>query len=241
MRMTSSAFLNKDGRFLLKITGGLCLYAFALLLNGCVTSPPQSKPYSLGYRELGLTTWHGQYLHGRPTISGEIYNMFGFSAAHRNLPFGTLLRVTDLKNKRSVEVKVNDRGPFIDGRVLSLSYAAAKKLDIIETGFAKVELKIIGNAPIFKRLPRLKKEDSGRYFVQVGSFQSEENAQRLKIMLDKIGEHPFVETLRTSTVPIYRVRLGPYLSEEKALSVVLDLHKQVSKDDTLSPIVVTDE
>src|SRR5437762_3762354 len=113
------------------------LAAIALLLvTGCartaVTSPP--RPAVLGAEETGLASWYGYPHHGRRTASGEIYDMNELTAAHRTLPLGTRLLVTNLANGRSVEVRVNDRGPFVKGRILDLSYAAARTLGAEGTG-----------------------------------------------------------------------------------------------------------
>ena len=92
---------------------------------------------------MGLASYYGHKFHGRPTASGEIFDMNGISAAHRELPLGTVIRVTHLGNGRSLKLKVNDRGPFIDNRILDLSLGAAKRLDMIEEGVAKVKIEIL--------------------------------------------------------------------------------------------------
>ena len=98
----------------------------------------QYKPHQIGY-----TSYYAHKFHGRPTASGEIFDMNGLSAAHRELPLGTMIRVTHLGNGRSVVLKVNDRGPFIEGRILDLSLGAAKKIDMIDEGVAKVMIEIV--------------------------------------------------------------------------------------------------
>jgi len=164
--------------------------------------------------------------------------MFGLTAAHKSLPFGTLLRITDLKTGRMVDVKVNERGPFSGRRLLALSYGAAKKLQIIDVKRAEIELKVIGRAPLFQPESRSHEQNTGTYLVQIGSFQSKENAMRLKEIVAKLGEKPFVETYETSALRVYRVRLGPYASEEEALSTVLGLRAKLSNHESISPIVV---
>lgn len=210
----------------------------ALLLSGCV-SPQQVKDPKIVYRELGIATWTGSYYHGRPTASGEPYNMFGFTAAHKTLALGTLLQVTDLSTGQSVEVKVNDRGPFIDRRaVVSLSYGAAKKLNMVERGLANVELKAIGRVPILKPTTKKISKRSESYLVQIGSFRIRENALRMKEIVADLGEKPFVESFEIAEGRIFRVRLGPYASEEIALSVVDRLLTALPKGSTIAPIVV---
>lgn len=96
-----------------------------------------------GYYEVGIASWYGPGFHGKRTASGEIYDMYGISAAHRTLPFGMIVKVVDLETGRSVVVRINDRGPFIEGRIIDLSYGAAKELGMVEKGLAKVGLKIV--------------------------------------------------------------------------------------------------
>lgn len=112
--------------------------------------PKPSKPSrtvspSPKYRssQIGYTSYYAHKFHGRPTASGEIYDMNGLSAAHRELPLGTIIRVTHLGNGKSVVVKVNDRGPFVEGRILDLSLGAAKKLDMVNEGVARVKIEIV--------------------------------------------------------------------------------------------------
>jgi rare lipoprotein A len=92
---------------------------------------------------VGYASWYGDYFHGRRTANGEIYNQFRYTAAHRSLPFNTLVEVTNLKTRRNVIVRINDRGPFIRGRIIDLSFAAAKKIGMVEDGVQKVRLKIL--------------------------------------------------------------------------------------------------
>lgn len=91
----------------------------------------------------GLASWYGPDFHGKPTASGEIFNMYAYTAAHRKLPFGTLVRVTNLYNGKSVVVRINDRGPFKRKRIIDLSYAAAKKIGMVEAGVVRVRIEVI--------------------------------------------------------------------------------------------------
>lgn len=95
------------------------------------------------YYEVGIASWYGPGFHGKRTASGEIYDMYGISAAHKTLPFGTIVKVVDLETQRSVVVRINDRGPFIEGRIIDLSYGAALELGMVRKGLAKVGLKIV--------------------------------------------------------------------------------------------------
>lgn len=132
--------------------------ALAMVTVGCATpaeiirrSPP-IPPAILGAEATGQASWYGVPYHGRRTASGEIYNMYQLTAAHRTLPLGTRLRVTHLENGRTVEVRVNDRGPFKLERIIDLSYAAARRLGAVETGLAPVRLRVVG-LPDGTRLP----------------------------------------------------------------------------------------
>ncbi|MEO1942298.1 MAG: septal ring lytic transglycosylase RlpA family protein [Campylobacterales bacterium] len=101
----------------------------------------------LGWREEGIASWYGPDFHSRMTASGEKYNMFSYTAAHKTLPLGTIIRVTNLKNRKSIVVKINDRGPFVANRIIDLSYSAAKVLGLDRAGTGKVELQVIGYLP----------------------------------------------------------------------------------------------
>jgi rare lipoprotein A len=107
------------------------------------TSAPQTTPAKIGETETGFASWYGNPYHGRRTASGEIYDMEQLTAAHRTLPFQTWVEVTDLDNGKKVDVRITDRGPFVDGRVIDLSLAAARKIEMVGPGVAKVKLKVI--------------------------------------------------------------------------------------------------
>ncbi len=210
------------------------VFVFLFLFTSCATSF-KPKTYHVGYREVGLASWYGKDFHGRPTASGEIYNMFGISAAHKSLPLGTLLLVTDLETGKSVEAKVNDRGPFVQKRILDLSYGAARQLGIVGPGLAKVEIKVIGRFPIF--LPESVVEKA--FFVQVGSYQVKENALRMKNQVARFYQQVAVKSFETSQGRMYRVHLGPYETEEEARSTVGQLRSERSLGGVISPIVVS--
>jgi len=102
----------------------------------------------LGYSETGKASWYGTYFHGRRTASGEIYDMYDYTAAHKRLPFGTLVQVENMANHRQVVVRINDRGPFVRGRIIDVSYTAAQELGMIQSGTARVRLKVLPVAPL---------------------------------------------------------------------------------------------
>jgi len=181
------------------------LFLFCLLVtvfSACSTIP--RRPYG-GYIERGIASWYGKDFHGRPTASGEIYNMYRLTAAHRLLPLGTIARVTNLKNGRSVVVKINDRGPFVDGRIIDLSYKAALKLGMVEDGLAPVEIRILKWGTL-----------AGDFTVQVGSFLVKKNALRVLRHLRKKYRNVYMVTYTTNNRTFYRVRVGSTRDIRKA-------------------------
>ncbi|MBN1696709.1 MAG: septal ring lytic transglycosylase RlpA family protein [Spirochaetales bacterium] len=126
--------------------------------------------------ETGYASWYGNKFHGRLTASGETYDMNKLTAAHKSLPFGTYVRVMNLMNGKSIVVKINDRGPFVKGRIIDLSRAAAEEIDMLGAGVVKVAVKKVAE-----------KERTERYEIQVGSFSKEENARTVKTLLEEKG------------------------------------------------------
>jgi rare lipoprotein A len=131
-----------------------------------------------GFVQVGIASWYGPGFHGSRTASGEIYNMYKLTAAHKTLPLGTYVKVINLENGKSVIVKVNDRGPFVKGRIIDLSYAAAKKLGMVKKGTARVKLIALGR----KVDGHYRQVDysRGRFFVQVGAFKNKLYAYRYR-------------------------------------------------------------
>jgi rare lipoprotein A len=173
--------------------------------------PVQPVPGRRGseYVERGIASWYGEEFHGNPTASGEIYNMYDLTAAHRTLPLGTSVMVTNLENHRSVRVRINDRGPFLKGRIIDLSYAAAKVIDMAEKGTARVEVVAFG-------VPKDHKEQAPVYAVQVGSFSKRENAERLLHEVREFFEGAYMTILETTQGSYYRVRVGKFPTRELA-------------------------
>ena len=173
--------------------------------------PPPEKETKIEKRETrevqqGIASWYGKDFHGKQTSSGEVYDMYQLTCAHNTLPLGTTVMVTNLENGKSVELKVNDRGPFVKGRIIDLSYAAARMLDMHAQGTALVKVEVIGSAP----------ELVQRYTLQVGSFVDETNAQRLAEQLRKNFDNVFVTMLETQTQKYHRVRVGQFDTRESA-------------------------
>lgn len=161
------------------------------------------------YKERGVASWYGRKFHGRRTSSGEIYDMHAMTAAHKSLPLPTWVRVTHLGNGRSIVVRVNDRGPFIDNRIIDLSYAAATALDMVDAGTALVEVEAMDfDTP---RATQTTAATSGApLFMQVGAFADRGNAERrLRELTDAGVDAAFLAQADTANGAVYRVRVGP--------------------------------
>ena len=173
-----------------------------------------------GYRERGVASWYGRKFHGRRTSSGEPYDMFAMTAAHRTLPLPSYVRVRNVANGRTVVVRVNDRGPFSKDRIIDLSYVAAHKLDIVANGTGVVEVEAItpGSAGAAHGAPVTSAATTpSKFYVQAGAFVSEANAVALKGRLLRAGFAPVeIETGELSDAVVYRVRVGPIASAEEA-------------------------
>lgn len=167
-----------------------------------------------GYKERGIASWYGTKFHGRATSSAEIYDMCQFSAAHKSLPIPSYARVTRLDTGASVIVRVNDRGPFHEGRVIDLSFAAASKLGINRTGTAKVEVEAISGSAAMPPPVALMPE-SEKSYLQIASFSKQDNAEALKERLQTVGlDHVQVRKHRLDGDPVWRVRIGPLGNHE---------------------------
>lgn len=210
----------------------LTILVIGLLLVACKTTFPVTsqetqthlKPYRVGkywyhplphardFKEQGIASWYGGYFHGRKTSNGEVYDMYGMTAAHKTLPLGIYVRVTNLKNNKSIIVRINDRGPFVRGRIIDLSYTAAKKLDIVEPGTAPVKVVALGAPSRSSGKLKYIKVDyfSGNFTLQVGAFSDRRNAQRLREKLAlKYGKAHITRHINSSRI-YYRVRVGNF-------------------------------
>ncbi|MFH1017770.1 MAG: septal ring lytic transglycosylase RlpA family protein [Pseudomonadota bacterium] len=180
--------------------------------TGCAKRVESFRP---GAVNEGYASWYGPEFHGRKTASGEVYDMNAFTGAHKQAPFGTRVRVTNLSNGRSTEVRINDRGPFIRGRIIDLSYAAAREIGLVGTGTARVTLAFLGtSAPGVKPQPR-PPVAAREYFLQVGSFRENRNAEAL---LDEARTRfPALPARVVSAEDLHRVWFGPFDAESAAL------------------------
>jgi rare lipoprotein A len=165
-----------------------------------------------GYSERGVASWYGPTFHGGNTSSGEQYDMYGMTAAHKTLPLPTYARVTNLRNGKSVVVRINDRGPFVANRLIDLSYTAAAKLDMIREGTTLVEVRALTpGAP--DELTRSDASPPPALYVQAGAFADQQNALRLLERLHAAGlAKAFVISPLEGHSRLYRVRLGPVTS-----------------------------
>ena len=216
-------------------------YACALLLivlglTGCHKKkaravppppPPSGRTSGIvapGYSETGVASWYGHPYHGRPAADGEIYDMEKLVAAHRTLPFNTWVRVVNLTNSKSVEVRIIDRGPFIDGRIIDLSHAAAKAIDMEISGTATVRMEVIQapeSAPV------------AAYAVQVGAYRVRETAERIRAeMAARFGTARLVE--RPENPGVWRVMVG----SETTVDAATDLLHRISQETETKAFVV---
>ncbi len=161
-----------------------------------------------GYLERGVASWYGPTFHGESTSNGEKYNMYAMSAAHKTLPLPTYARVTNLKNGRSIVVRINDRGPFVANRLIDLSYSAAVKLDMLKEGTTLVEVKAL-TVQEPDELTRSAETPPPVLYVQAGAFSDQRNAQRVLDRLHTGGlPNAFILAPPDGKPPLYRVRLG---------------------------------
>ena len=220
-------------------------------------------PDSRGFAEEGIASWYGKKFHGRKTSNGEIYNMYGMTAAHKNLPIPSYVKVTNLNNGRHIVVRVNDRGPFHEGRVIDLTYAGASKLGFVKQGTAPVRVEAVGPGDQIAGRTATKavaQPDSGyrspsrpdamkapapkhsagyqlpaNTFLQAGAFSTLGAAENLQRRIDALTDLP-VTLIQPQTDSLYRVRIGPITNN----LVLMDLRGLLEQYHLPSPHVVYD-
>lgn len=204
----------------------LCVMAM-FILQACGSTPPPTpkghpKPYRVngtwynplpeanGYVEQGVASWYGRKFHGRKTSSGEVYDMYAMTAAHKTLPLGTWVQVRRMDTGKQIQVRINDRGPFVHGRIIDLSYAAAKKLGMVGPGTAAVEVVALGKRKHTAAGDTYVPVDyySGAFTFQVGAFSSRDNAERLQTKLRQRFANAHVVSYDRGDTVFYRVRVG---------------------------------
>ncbi|MBL7179546.1 MAG: septal ring lytic transglycosylase RlpA family protein [Desulfobacterales bacterium] len=218
---------------LIAVCGLLLLLVFGCATPGPPPTPPgHPKPYRIGtnwyqplphardFRQRGKASWYGSDFHGRQTASGEIYDMYAMTAAHKTLPLGTYVRVNNLDNNKTIDVRVNDRGPFVRGRIIDLSYTAAQKIGVVGPGTAPVEIVALGTAAKTQGSAGISYVPvdfyKGNFTVQVGAFSDRENAEKLKLKLDKEYKNTHITTYNDGQETFYRVRVGRCSTLEQA-------------------------
>jgi rare lipoprotein A len=189
-----------------------------------------APPARIGSMETGIASWYGVPYHGRPSASGEIFDMEMLTAAHRALPFQTWVEVTNLSNGKQVDVRITDRGPFVRGRIIDLSLAAARQLDIVRTGTARVRLTVI-DAPVkappvnVARVKALEEDPQtpvAGYAVQAGAFSDPARAEAFRATLP-YADARVVE--RHGYPPLWRVLVGHALTLQAATALAADVKK----------------
>jgi rare lipoprotein A len=170
-----------------------------IILTSILTSCARMRYFPTGNVQRGLASWYGEDFHGKITSSKEIYNMYDMTAAHRTLPFGSYVMVTNLENGKSVIVRINDRGPFIKGRIIDLSYAAAKVLGMVGPGVVPVRVEVLE-----KYSP---KKSTQKFSIQVGAFIYKDNAEVLKRKLRRGYRNVYISKFETPHQTYYRVRI----------------------------------
>jgi rare lipoprotein A len=223
-----------------RVPGALALMLFAA---GCARHATAPLPARIGSSESGIASWYGVPYHGRPTASGEIFDMERLTAAHRALPFETWVEVTNLSNGKQVDVRITDRGPFVRGRIIDLSLAAARQIDMVRTGTARVRLKVI-DAPVTIPAATAVTPDAppipahpakalvtaparaGDYAVQVGAFVDPSRAEALRANLPysdaRVVQPPGD---RQGSPPLWRVWVGHALTLPEATALAADVEQ----------------
>jgi rare lipoprotein A len=216
-----------------------CLALALVVGTGCALRRGPTMPPVVDGVQLGVASWYGPGFDGNRTASGEVFDQHALTAAHPSLPLGTRVMVTHLVRRRSVEVRINDRGPFVDGRVIDLSYAAARAIDMVGTGTAPVRLEVLAEGSATPRPPPAsppappparpvpaRAQDpppAASYMVQVAALGDPGRAEHLRQVLARRFPEAFVSAFAGATGRSYRVRLGPYplhgLAVRRAASV----------------------
>ncbi|MBU0485785.1 MAG: septal ring lytic transglycosylase RlpA family protein [Proteobacteria bacterium] len=188
-------------------------------------------PSAHGFEQSGIASWYGRKFHGKKTSNGETYDMYAMTAAHKTLPMNTRLLVKNIENNKEIVVRVNDRGPFVKGRILDLSLTGARKLGILDKGTSEVKITALGEAIEYQRGGKsmerfLTYEDleAGEFFIQVGSFTNNDNATRLKDKMLSWGRKAVIVRFDLGDKVFYRVqvRAGTNLAEAKRMERVME-------------------
>ena len=182
------------------------------------------------FKEEGYASWYGKRYHGRKTSIGETYDMYQMTGAHKTLPLPCYIKVTNLKNKRSVIIRVNDRGPFIDERIVDLSYAAAHRLEIIQNGSELVKIEMVNPSLAVKNIEEANLNSSPSiksFYIQAGAFSNQDNASYLINRLSKIKFKNLLSIKKLNKNSLHLVTIGPYASKKIAEEALKDITKKI--------------
>lgn len=198
------------------------LLVLVTLIVSCATARHEARPAGVV-----IASWYGQEFHGRPTASGERFDMYARTCAHKELPFGTTLKVTNISNSKTVTCVVNDRGPFVPGRDLDLSYGAAREIGLTGPGTARVNLEYLGRDTAYIREVKYSSTGgSGPYTIQLGSFREKDNARHLKAGLDMKYKAVYITETTINNTQYYRVRLGKFHKKDAAYGLARSLAEE---------------
>ncbi|MGE3787137.1 MAG: septal ring lytic transglycosylase RlpA family protein [Nitrospirales bacterium] len=199
-------------------------------MGGCFGGYHRSDPVDTGNTLRGVASWYGPSFHGKLSASGEPYDMWAMTAAHRTLPFGTIVRVKSVETGKAVAVRINDRGPFIRGRIIDLSYAAARELSMIGKGTEEVVLTILQAQKVQSQTADNR---GNRFWVQAGSFQTLTEAVSFQEQLRPHYSRMRLQTVHLPSGEWHRVQIGAFSSAQKARHVASELEEQFSVEPLL--------
>ena len=205
------------------------------MMVGCVGSYHRTGPVTSEHPQRGVASWYGPSFHGNLTANGERYDMWALTAAHRTLPFGTRVLVQSVDTGKSVTVRINDRGPFIRGRVIDLSYGAARELAMVGKGTEDVVLTILDSSSS-EFSGNLSDGKTENYWVQVGSFATLRQAVSLQEQLANQYSRVRLKTVDLQSGQWHRVQVGAFHSQEKAKIMATELENRFDLD----PLVIQD-
>lgn len=222
-----------------------------LTLAACGSTPQTAGSYEVngkryqvyaeadGFTQTGMASWYGKAFHGKPTASGEIFNMYALTAAHTQLPLPSYVKVTRLDTADSVVVRVNDRGPFHGNRIIDLSYAAAKALGMERSGTAKVKIDVVNTHDAIEQQPSQPQPVAIRSapYLQVGAFASEVNAMRRYDELHQELGYPVKVVLvrQANGGSLYRVVVGPFQTDKQQQIIVERLQRMGLRSKPVMP------
>ena len=184
------------------------------------------------FTEKGHASWYGKRYHGRKTSIGETYDMYQMTGAHKTLPLPCYIKVTNLGNNLSVIIRVNDRGPFIDERIVDLSYAAAHRIKIIERGSELVKIEMVNPSLVKNKIKEINKDllkvsSTKNFYIQAGAFSNEDNASNLMNRLSKIKFKDALNIKKINKNSLHLITIGPYNNQQNAEKTLIIISKKI--------------